>query len=69
VKIFRLWKNSPYEKDGLTYSSRLPDFVYMLEPGDVLWIPSGYWHEVETTTGRAILKKAFSSRMIMCLPT
>jgi hypothetical protein len=55
-KLFSIWKNSPYEKDGTSMSGRKPDVFYTVKSGDMLWIPSGYWHEVETTTELAMLE-------------
>jgi Cupin superfamily protein len=56
VKVFKLWYTTPYARDGCTLlPDRKPDYMFILKPGDVLFIPSGMWHEVTTTTERAIL--------------
>jgi len=31
-----------------------PDFDEVLEPGDFLFVPAGYWHHCQTLTGRSI---------------
>lgn len=61
--VRNIYRSAPYRKDGKPFDSFNPDFTapfelykYIdgykaeLQPGDILWTPSHYWHTVKNVT-------------------
>lgn len=50
-KIWKLWKVGASPLD----SKRESDFIFDMKIGDVLFVPSGWWHSVETLSGGFVM--------------
>jgi hypothetical protein len=55
-KTWKLWKPGVCPLDRL---DMLPDFIFQMKVGDMLLVPSGWWHSVETTAGAVLVGNSF----------